>query len=200
MQLRRYVRIVAVVLVCLAFGSPSFARGKKNPANTAPGTYKEWGPDIDEIEIVKPFKFADYSKVVVTPIAAVGADTKDKAVATAVDAATNDFVDQLGKEVKAAVTSSDDPKKSADTLIIRAKLTNLDPGSRAARYWASFGAGAAVAKMEGEIVDAKSNNVLARFTQERRSGFGVAGGSSEALLRRDVRAIATDVANILKAF
>ncbi|HSP14103.1 MAG TPA: DUF4410 domain-containing protein [Thermoanaerobaculia bacterium] len=200
MKIRRYTPVIVLFLMVAALAVPASARGKKNPANTEPGTYKEWGPDIDQIEVVQTFKFGDYSKVVVAPIDTSGADTKDKAVATAVENATNDFAEQLGKDVKTPVTVDEQPKKSADTLLVRMKVTGMDPGSRAARYWASFGAGAAVAKMDGEIVDAKTNKVLARFTQERRSGFGVAGGSSEALLRRDVRAIATDVANILKAF
>ncbi len=201
MNRRLYGRVALLFLLIVGLTVPAFARGKKkNPATTEPGTYKEWGPDIDELEIVQSFHFADYSKIVVEPIDTSATDTKDKAIANAAAAATNDFVEQLGKEVKTPVSAGEKPKKSADTLIIRAKVTNMDPGSRAARYWASFGAGAAIAKVEGEIVDGQSNKVLARFTQERRSGFGVAGGSSESLLRRDVRAIATDVANILKAF
>src|SRR5713226_2848587 len=39
------------------------ARGKK-PVLT-PGKYKEWGPDIDEVEIVKTFKAADYDAIAV---------------------------------------------------------------------------------------------------------------------------------------
>lgn len=200
MNSRLYGRIPLLFLLIVALAVPAFARGKKNPATTEPGTYKEWGPDIDELEILQTFHFADYSKIAVEPIDTSAADTKDKGVANAAAAVTSDFVLELGKQVKAAVNVDEKPKQTTGTLIIRAKVTNMDPGSRAARYWASFGAGAAVAKLEGEIVDGESNKVLARFKQERRSGFGVAGGSAESLLRRDVRAIATDVANILKAF
>ena len=55
-------------------------------------------------------------------------------------------------------------------------------------------------KLEGEIVDAQSGAVLARFTQERRSGVGIAGGDYQELLQRDLNAIGEDVAGILKAF
>lgn len=198
--MRDKLRITLVLLLTIVSAIPAFARGKKNPATTEPGSYKEWGPNIDEIEIVKKFNFRDYSKVVVKPVDTSTVDTADKAVAEAVGAATDEFAGQLGKEVKAPVSVEEKPKKAADTLVIRTKVTSVDPGSRAARYWGGFGAGAAVVKMEGEIVDGKTNKVLARFTQERRSGFGVGGGNSVTLLRRDVRAIATDVGNILKAF
>jgi hypothetical protein len=76
----------------------------------------------------------------------------------------------------------------------------MDPGSRAARYWAGFGAGAARTKVEGELVDAASGRVLLRFTQERRSGVGMAGGGYASLLRRNLEAIGEDVGNGLRRF
>lgn len=90
--------------------------------------------------------------------------------------------------------------KSAGTLIVRAKVLNMDPGSRAARYWAGFGAGAARAELSGEVVDAATGKVLLRFQQERRSGVGVAGGDYVNLMNRNLRAIGEDVALILSAF
>lgn len=200
MEIRLSRRVVLWSLLVLVLTAPAFARGKKAPAPTQPGSYKDWGADIDELEILKTFKFSDYSKVVVEPMNVSALDTKDKAVEKVAASATADFADELKKQVKASVEVDQSPKKSADTLVVRTKVLSMDPGSRAKRYVASFGAGAAVAKVEGEIVDAKTNKVLARFTQERRSGFGIAGGNSESLLRRDIRAIATDVANILNAF
>ena len=88
----------------------------------------------------------------------------------------------------------------ADTLVIRGKVLEIDPGSKAARYWAGFGAGAAKARVSGEIVDAKSGQVMARFTQERRSGVGMMGGDYQKLIQGNLKAIGEDVANILKAF
>ena len=47
---RLLVAILALTIVVPAV----YARTK--PAPTAPGTYKEWGQDIDQIEIIKTFK------------------------------------------------------------------------------------------------------------------------------------------------
>ena len=199
MKMRLSGRVALLLLIVVAMAMPAFARGKKNPATTEPGMYKEWGEDIDQLEIIKKFKMSDYNNVVVVPLNTSDVDKKDKAVETVSATATDEFVDELKKQLKTSVTVDATPKKS-DALIIRTKVVSMDPGSRAKRYVASFGAGAAVVKVEGEIVDGKTNKVLAKFTQERRSGFGIAGGSSESLLRRDLRAVATDVANILKAF
>ena len=76
----------------------------------------------------------------------------------------------------------------------------MDPGSKAKRYFAGFGAGAARTKVSGEIVDGKTGKVLVRFTQERRSGVGMMGGDYVGLMNRNLRAIGEDVANIVSAF
>jgi hypothetical protein len=198
-------KLASLLLLAMAIAIPAHARGKK-PTPTAPGKYKEWGPDIDELEIVKTFRFADYNKIVVEPFNTDGVALPDKDDNTYVPvkgvlaSAAEGFVQGLRGKVDARVTIDEKPGTGSDTLIIRAKVLELDPGSRAARYWAGFGAGAARVKIEGEIVEARSGAVLARFTQERRSGVGVAGGGYQELLQRDLNATGEDVANILKAF
>ena len=92
------------------------------------------------------------------------------------------------------------PGGGRGTLIIRARMTKLDPGSRAARYWAGFGAGAVKIQLVGEIVDGNSKKVLVRFKQERRSGFGAFGGGYEELFTRTARQIGGDIAGLVNAF
>ena len=58
------MRRVLISLVALSLFAPALTARDK-PAPTAPGTYKEWGQDIDQIEIVKTFKIADYDHIVV---------------------------------------------------------------------------------------------------------------------------------------
>jgi hypothetical protein len=114
--------------------------------------------------------------------------------------ATEGIVQGVRGEVDTKVTIEQKEPKSAGTLIIRGKLTELDPGSKSARYFAGFGAGAARVKIEAEIVDAASGEVLARFEQERRSGVGVMGGDYQELMQRSLNAVGEDIANLLKAF
>src|SRR5512140_1455460 len=55
----------AVLILCLiSLAVPAFARGKKSGSTDA-GKYTDWKGEIDELEIVQPFKIADYEKVVV---------------------------------------------------------------------------------------------------------------------------------------
>jgi len=195
------IRRIAVVAVLVV----SFAAMAAKKAPTVPGKYAEWGPDIDSIEIVKTFRFADYAKVVVEPLdgsstpKAEEADMVEKVEKVAANA-TPPFLEGLKKGVPTAAMASSSPASSE--LIVRGKITALDPGSRAKRMWVGYGAGAARTAIEGEIVDGKTGQVLVRFTQERRSGierFG-RGSSYEEIMKRNLTAIGEDVANILKEF
>jgi hypothetical protein len=199
-------RLAALCLLIVVVAVPAEARRKRGEAVTTPGTYEKWGPDIDEIEIVKSFDPRDYKTIVVVPF-----DTDDVELPKADDntfepvkkvlaSVTDPFVEGLDEHTEVKVTADEKPGKVAGTLIIRGKVLEMDPGSKAKRYFAGFGAGAARAKITGEIVDAKTKTVLVRFTQERRSGVGMMGGGYEALMNRNMRALGEDVANLMAAF
>jgi hypothetical protein len=202
-----FARVAVVCLVAIAVSIPAEARRKKSPAaSTEPGTYQKWGPDIDEIEVVKTFNAADYKTIAVVPF-----DTDDvqlpkpedntyEPVKKVLGSVTDPFVESLSEHTAAKVSLEAKPEKAAGTLIVRAKVLEMDPGSKAARYFAGFGAGAARSKISGEIVDAKTKAVLVKFTQERRSGVGMMGGDYVSLMNRNIRAIGEDVANILQVF
>jgi hypothetical protein len=172
-----------------------------------PGQYEGWGPDIDKIEIVKTFSLSSYSKLVVAPLDVSSVSERgDADLADKVDAvlagATKPFLEGLRKKMTKLETREGESSQADGTLIVRAKVTVMDPGSRSKRMWVGYGAGAARTAIEGEVVDAKTGAVLARFTQERRSGierFG-RGSSYEEILERNVAAIGRDVANLLNEF
>jgi hypothetical protein len=204
---KHFARVAVVCLVAVALTVPAEARRqKKQAATTEPGTYQQWGPNIDEIEIVKSFNAGDYKAVVVVPF-----DTGDvqlpkeddntyEPVKKVLASVTDPFVEELGKHTEAKVSLDAKPGKGAGILIVKGKVLEMDPGSKAARYFAGFGAGAARAKVTGEIIDAKTKAVLVKFTQERRSGVGMMGGDYVNLMNRNMRAIGEDVANILGVF
>ncbi|HKO58811.1 MAG TPA: DUF4410 domain-containing protein [Thermoanaerobaculia bacterium] len=198
-------RALLMMLLAVVVAAPMQARGKKQ-ASTEPGKYKEWGPDIDQIEIVKPFRFADYKAVVVEPFDTSAAKLPDKddnsydeakmvLAGTAVGLAQG-----LRASVTQSVETDEKPAKEAGTLLIRGKVTVMDPGSRAARYWAGFGAGAARTEIEAEVIDAATGETLLRFTQQRRSGVGVYGGDYQELMKRNLNAIGEDVGAMLRMF
>ena len=195
-----FVLFAAVMLIA----GVAEARGKKPVV--APGTYKEWGDDIDEIEIVKTFHMPDYDAVAVVPFdtSATKAPEMTEEVKTVLAGYSETLTEALRDELKAKakVEHVQSAPKTARTLIVRGTVDEIEPGSRAKRYIGGFGAGSAANKVHGEIVDAKTGEVLARFTQARRSGgsFKFAGGNDVAVMRDSVHAVGKDIAHILDAF
>jgi hypothetical protein len=201
--------LATFALIALAIAPAALARGKK-AAVTTPGTYKEWGPDIDEIEIVKSFKLADYDKIVVVPFDTTSTSLPEKtdksydSIKSVLAGYNLTLTEALKPELKGKlnVESGTTAPKTAKTLIVRGKVIDLSPGSRAKRYIGGFGAGAAGTKLSGEVVDAKTGAVLLRYTQERRSGgtFKFAGGTDMDVMRDSIHAQGQDLAHILDSF
>lgn len=198
---------LVLALVPLLALPATAARGKKKGAPTEPGKYTEWQEEIDELEVVETFQLSDYSKVVVEPFETDGTPLPEKddntyePVQEVLKDPAGPFAEGLteGLGGKLAV-SQGSGGQAGGTLVVRTKVLTMDPGSRAARYWAGFGAGAARAEVSGEVVDASTGKVLLRFKQERRSGVGMAGGDYVKLMQRNLRTIGEDVALIFSAF
>jgi hypothetical protein len=199
MAKRFAVRFALVVLMFSLAGILSAATPK------APGKYQEWGPDIDEVEVLQSFRFSDYANVVIEPLGASStlpapdADLVDVS-AKVVANATPPFLAGVKKVLPSVTVAAGEPP--ARTLIVRTKITLMDPGSRAKRMWIGYGAGAARTAIEGEVVDGATGKVLVRFVQERRSGierFG-RGSSYEEIMKRNLTALGQDAGELLKEF
>jgi len=81
-------------------------------------------------------------------------------------------------------------------LVVEGKFVTLDPGSRAKRYFAGFGAGKSAVKVVGSVKDS-SGRVLATFEQRRIGAMGVGGGDSLGKLMADSRNIGGDLAKFM---
>jgi hypothetical protein len=204
--MRTVMSLSLILLLSLALAPPAAAKTKAHPKT--PGQYTDWNGEIDELEVVSAFKTSDYTKIMVepfdtseTPLPETSDNTAEpvKAVLAAV---APPFLEGLHEELpKLPVALAKEGETAApQELRIRGKILVMDPGSRSARYWGSFGAGAARTQIAGEVVDGGSGKVLLRFTQERRSGFGAFGGDYEKLMKRNLKQIGGDVAGILKIF
>ena len=167
---------------------------------------------MDELEVVQAFKLADYNRIVVIPLTSQGIKmpTDETVVPTraVLAGATGPFTQGLashlprGSQMPVEIGTSSKGgtiPKGAGTLVVRAHLTQLNPGSRAARYWGGFGAGAAEATISGEVVDGRTGKPLFRFTQKRRSGMGPGGGDYVEMMNRSLGEIGNDVAGVLAA-
>jgi len=173
---------------------------------TAPGTYRDWNGDIDEVTILQPFNAANYNAIAVESFDTAGiplpnpSDNTFPAVQTALRLIKPAFMAGLEQNARRKIGANNPRGGKGSILIIRARVTKLDPGSRAARYWAGFGAGAVKIAMTGEIIDGASKKTLVRFKQERRSAMGVFGGGYDELFTRTARQIGEDIAGLVNAF
>lgn len=212
MSMKNHVILFALASIALAAVAPaSPARAQAPAAALAPGRYKDWHGNVDELEVLQPFRAADYRRVVVLPIDGTGvklpADETAGPTKAALAGATGPFVQGMQKrlskdariQVEQGSGSGGAAASGAGTVLIRARLTKLNPGSRAARYWGGFGAGAAEAAVTGEALDGRTGRPLFRFVQQRRSGTGVLGGDYLELMNRSLNEIGGDVASVLAA-
>ena len=188
-------------VIALAFPLPLHAQ---KGAAVKPGAYKDWN-DVDQVTIVQPFQRTAFSRVVVQPLDTRNAPLPEQSdnsygeVKAALAGGTAAFTQGMRDKLSGMQVQNGEGG-GANALVVRARITKSDPGSQAARYFAGFGAGAAKVGISGEIVDGRTNKVLVRFTQERRSGVGMFGGGYRELLERSLRQIGGDVAGLIRAF
>lgn len=173
---------------------------------TAPGTYRDWHGDIDEVTIIQPFRLDNYTDIAVESFDVAKATLPNpkentyEAVRSALSSIKPAFLEGFQKNLRRKSGGASQARGKGQTLVVLARVTKLDPGSQAARYWGGFGAGAVKIELTGEVVDAASRKVLVRFKQERRSGFGILGGGYGELFTRTARQIGGDIADLLNAF
>jgi hypothetical protein len=204
--MRRPLLSLCLVALSLAVAAAPAAARRKGATPTAPGRYKDWGGELDQLEIVRSFRLADYTTLTAEPLDTRATPLPEKndnafePVKAVLAEPTKPLLDGIAGGLGIRLRLAAGPARGEGTLVLRGRVTKMDPGSQAARYWVSFGAGAVRVEIAGELVDAETGDVLLRFRQERRSGFGDFGGEYEELLNRSLTAVGADVAYLLKAF
>jgi hypothetical protein len=208
--------LLLVIMISLSCLICSCAH-KTVKSETAPtnGVVTDWNNLIDEVEIVKPFSLDDYSRVVVaeletttTPLPPAEENTYKpvkKVLASASDifakAIRDDFQEARSRvQVVGPVRYPLSIGAGPGALIVRGKLTKMDPGSQAKRYWVGFGAGKSLVEVAGEVSDGASNVPLLRFKHAKASGIGLFGGGYEKFLTDDLHDVGKDVGRMLLQF
>jgi len=86
-----------------------------------------------------------------------------------------------------------------NALVVEGRFTEIDPGSKAKRYWAGFGAGKSGLAVEGTVKNAKGE-LLAEFTHKRVVVMGAFGGEYIPKMRKDCESLGEDIAKFLSAW
>jgi hypothetical protein len=163
---------------------------------------------LDEIRLFAA-KPPAATRIVIRPFSATEADITEgeikdetrKMMAEAPPLMTSTFVEKmkaLGPYTDVAALDGE-AEAATDTLIVEGKFIEMDPGSRAKRYFVGFGAGKSGVTVEG-TVKSGDGTVLATFKQRRVGVMGLAGGDSMGKLRDDTKNIAEDIAKFLNAW
>ena len=198
--------IILSTILIMALSVPTY--GKKD--STEPGIYRNWN-SIDYMEILQPFKISDYTKLIVLPL-----DTSEVSLPPMRDNTYEPVTNVLSringifmmglkkgfKEKLNIVPEKIDEKNIdvtlAGALLIKTKVTEMNPGSFALRFWIRFGAGKTRVEMAGEIWDPNSNTVLLKFRHARVSARRIA--FYERVLTGDAMDVSEDIGRMLLNF
>ena len=119
------------------------------------------------------------------------------------DGSTSSFGLEIAQSVakwlqQAGVQADAVPRGSvpAGVYVVKGEVLHIDGGSRALRYFISFGAGATEIAANGQVLGGKGETV-GTFSDGRRSGFGMFGGDADALLHRCIDSLGNDIATMI---
>jgi len=198
-------RLLALARCGIVFLALLAEAGAASKGGITPGTYRDWNGDVDEVTILQGFRLDDYNDIAVESFDTSGVampnpkDNTYEAVRSAQGSIKSSFIEGFQQKLRKK-PGVNGPRSQGKALVIRVRVTKLDPGSQAARYFASVGAGSVKIGLTGEVFDAASHKTLVRFVQERRSGVGLLGGAYSELFARTARQIGGDIAGLLNAF
>lgn len=83
-------------------------------------------------------------------------------------------------------------------VVLESTFSDLDPGNRALRWIAGFGAGRTKVQVETELKDPQTKQVLFRASDRRVGALGAFGGSTEGFILESLDKIAEAHANFIK--
>ncbi len=200
-------RFLFPVLFSLILAVPTHAK----PPPTAPGKYMEWDGELDEVDIVQTFHLHDYSQILVLPIDTTNlpmpTDNSRRPTEKILAKSTEHFAAELDGQlpnrmkIKAAPAPANvSLKGNPGTLLLRARFTEMNPGSASARVFSVGFAGATHITMQGEFLDGATGKVLVRFSHHNYHSKAGLINRYMAALEENEEQIAESVSKLIKAF
>ena len=206
----RFWLLQMVALIALVGGCASEQQKARNALpQTYPATISKWNNGLNHVEFVQPFQLNDYAKVVVLPVDSSGTklppsdENTYKPVTVILSKSADLFVEGIRGKVKALIpveASTPAAGEAGKWLKVQIRILEMDPGSQAMRYWVGMGAGRAHTRIEGDLIDAQTNQALLHFQDDDYGSAGLFGGGYEALLTNEVQTIGENFGVLLIAF
>lgn len=165
------------------------------------GSHEDWD-DLDKVEIKQLFKLGDYATVTVEPF-----DTKDIALPEQDDNTYKPVVEAqslFNQRIFAKIQDELDQKpvlanvdvSKGNGLLVRGKVVEMNPGIKSLRMFVGYGAGHAGIVINCELIDIKTNTVLATMTQKRASS----NGDYDEALEELTEELGEDIASLIAHF
>lgn len=147
-----------------------------NKAITLGSEYRDWHGDIDYINIVEPIDVRQYNTIHLMNFDYTNVEIPEKTDNRypALMSALSKFPEIISSKLRDrykdlnVVINDGSQQIGANELSLELKVDKLDMGSRAARFWGGFGAGAQRFKISVVVRDASGKNLF-NFTHERHS-------------------------------
>lgn len=198
---RSFVALLAAGI--LVAGCSTTSSTKPAAKVTYPSKVKKWN-GIDGVEFIQPYKLASYTALIVEPVVTnkctlplkedntyavtLGAlGQADTLVFTEIE---RGLKEKLPVVAKTAVT-----QPTGSTLLLKVKVSEINPGSVATRFWVGFGAGSGWVRMDGELVDAATQKTVLKFDQRRISSMRL---DYKGMFASCTKEIGEDVARLIK--
>jgi len=196
LRLTKLIHIFLLSIVVLAMPVNAIADEK-----AAVGTYEDWN-DLDKVEIKQLFNLNDYATITVEPFDTSNIELPEKddntyePVIEAQSLFNQRFLAQMKKEMEAKPVSDKVDAPQESTLLVRGKVVSMNPGIKSLRMFVGLGAGHAGVIIDCELVDPKTNTVLATLTQKRASS----NGDYDEALEELTEELAEDTSTLINLF
>ncbi len=203
------VKWFVAVLALLVWVLP--VSGGDSPSK-APGKFKDWDGLIDELEIIEPFQIVSFSKIIIVPLDTASTPLPEKddntfeptsrILAKVNQIFIEGFKKGVGDKISVLLGGKETTGDISEpgVLIIKGRVTEMNPGSRSKRVWIGFGAGKSRVEIQGTVIEAKTQKELLRFKHARVSGIGMFGGDYADFLTDDTGDVGEDIGKLLQKF
>lgn len=168
--------------------------------------HTEWY-DVDRVEVYKSINLDDYSQLYILPIKESGLviTGKDKEVAK-MRKAIDEFPEHIKHQISARYENLEInivetlPEGLTDkALVLDLDIVSFDQGSRAARAWGGFGAGAQSTELAGDCKDGAGNMIFHFQHRRLNSAMGQLSNDYYPVISKTERVLGSDICNIFNA-
>lgn len=188
------------ILISLAILASAFV------GTNAQEVHKDWY-DVDLVEVYNSINLDDYNSLYILPIKESGLEIRGNEDEVAkMRKAISEFPEHIQRQISARYKNleinivPDSPQNLTDKdLILDLDIVSFGQGSRAARAWGGFGAGAQHTELSGDCKDGTGKMIFHFQHRRMNSGMGQISNGYYQVISKTERVLGSDICNIFNA-